>query len=429
MATAIGWLRPQFSLRALLLLFLVVGVGLRIYRQPWQERERSGFSRASGYHGRTVSYRKDWQGKPVKHGVESWYNAQGLVIYEGDYVDDQYVGFRRYSDSGTLLESVSDLAAAAAQAQRQSYAGGGNVVIEWERVGDPLHDDRIFLEWQNRAGNYLQSLVIDREQSQVSRWNGRPALEEAERLLADLPPAARSAWLAKSSDWNPPPLELPPPKTTKERIVRQLLGLSLADGILEFHETTYVRDIGNGHSPLVLEMHDSEQMYCSYRTLIGRSSRLLQAGATTAEKNQPFLFVLLQRLAAEDYTLLARYGVLVVVPISKVQTPLDPSGVLAIQFPAGSAEERAWLEEIEPTIGDQMYQRTIPGLFQKTPVRINVSKVNPFHIGEADRDDLSLIIPSGLPRIRRSRRDLLGSMLWANHLRVEQREGELLVRY
>lgn len=56
--------RLQFSLRAMLLLTALVGVAVVVYRWPWKEMNVSGFETI------TTEYRRGWNGKPVKNGLQ-----------------------------------------------------------------------------------------------------------------------------------------------------------------------------------------------------------------------------------------------------------------------------------------------------------------------------------------------------------------------
>src|SRR5690242_12071498 len=102
-------LRPQFSLRGLLLLMLFVGAGLVVYRWPWEVEEKLTTGEI-----RRTQYRRAWNGKAVKHGQEvsgdlaavggseCWYEdgdlrlkrtwTNGVVDSENHYLNGQLHG-------------------------------------------------------------------------------------------------------------------------------------------------------------------------------------------------------------------------------------------------------------------------------------------------------------------------------------------------
>src|SRR5690349_21236113 len=99
------WFRLQFSLRAVLVLMALVGIGLVIYRWPWERVLNFPLDKAEGFaipldsglfHGAlgpapdfreekaiparvVTTFRRDWRGKPIAHGPHRYYVAGVLL--------------------------------------------------------------------------------------------------------------------------------------------------------------------------------------------------------------------------------------------------------------------------------------------------------------------------------------------------------------
>jgi hypothetical protein len=93
------FLRPQFSLRAILLLMGFVGVALAIWRWPWQEDvPASYFPRLDAppefvsMHAKIVrtrmQFRRGWWGERLKYGPAESFDEQGRLIARQNFHDD-----------------------------------------------------------------------------------------------------------------------------------------------------------------------------------------------------------------------------------------------------------------------------------------------------------------------------------------------------
>lgn len=99
------WFRPQISLRTLLLLMLLVGVGLTVYRWPWEEQSQHQIGKTGDIadYVRTAHYRRSWRGPPVKHGLEQVTRNKKMTL-QAQYEEGLLQGPRRvYTNSGKLL--------------------------------------------------------------------------------------------------------------------------------------------------------------------------------------------------------------------------------------------------------------------------------------------------------------------------------------
>src|SRR5262245_34922987 len=104
-------LRWQLSLRMLLFLMLLVGIGLTVFRWPWVEIKQrdvvshplpvNPFSSAPpekqevlySYEQRTT-FRRNWRGQPVRHGVEQFWR-DGRLWHDAHYYDGDLHGPQR----------------------------------------------------------------------------------------------------------------------------------------------------------------------------------------------------------------------------------------------------------------------------------------------------------------------------------------------
>lgn len=405
-------LRIRFSLRMLLLMTTLVAIGLAIYRRPWTESESAGrgnFNAASGFYGRTVSYRYDLQGNRVKHGVETWYNARGGVFYEGYYVNGEYTGYRQFNVAGQLIEELKNRQEANEQGTRCKPYPSGQVMVQWQR----LDQSQTSYEWQTRDGTTLQSLVIDRR-SGLTRWNGLAPLAEAERLLAELPdPSMQKAWLMPSAEWVWDKRKIMPLTHTNSEVT-ELRG---------FGGNIFRRNLGGDNGQLFLQTREmslgcDSQFELNYELLLSTSVK---------DDQQPFLLDLVQRLAEDDYTLQLRFGLLAVVPINRENLrDFDSFGITDVQFPTGSAEEKAWLEPIQQINSDNFQRHDyLKQLFAGTPIRIESPAA-----GELEPRPLPVreFTTPELPCLR-SRRDQLGSFLLQRRMRVVQKDGVLQLSF
>lgn len=88
--------RLQFSLRAVLLLMLLCGIALNVYRWPWVEERPFVMLVGSDelQYQRQTTFHRDWRAQPVKHGPERvWRN--GHLLHEAHFYESELHGPRR----------------------------------------------------------------------------------------------------------------------------------------------------------------------------------------------------------------------------------------------------------------------------------------------------------------------------------------------
>ncbi len=184
-------MKLQFSLRGLLLLMAIVGAALAFYRWPWKETKVNGVETIA------TEYRRNWNGKAVKHGVQvktttlnpvsstqAWYSDDELrrrcSLLNGVVVNDTY--YRDGKAHGPYL------AIHGSRVVRGQYHQGKKVG-SWQQShrqvlqnqkwrNDQLHGRRT---WTTPEGRLLHS--AEYEAGRLIRWNGQPADAELRRLV------------------------------------------------------------------------------------------------------------------------------------------------------------------------------------------------------------------------------------------------------
>lgn len=183
--------RMQFSLRAMLLLMGIVGVALAVFRWPWQETR---FSDAKSI---TTEYRRGWNGKAVKHGVQVETTTSNRALSTQAWYSDDELQRRCSLLNGTVVEDAY-YRDGKAHGPYKSIRPRGNVrgqYLQGKKIGRWHEERRQVLrsdEWQNDqlhgrrtwttpAGRLLQS--AEYEAGRLIRWNGQPADAELRRLV------------------------------------------------------------------------------------------------------------------------------------------------------------------------------------------------------------------------------------------------------
>lgn len=215
MRTVVRFLRPQFSLRAILLLMGIVGVALAVWRWPWQEESkqhpkleaapeclamhnsiaRTRMQYRRGWWGEQLRYGVaesfDWEGRIVArqtwyddalHGPEIWYDLAGRPIVEQNRRNNVRSGPFRYGDGFRWKMS--------GQFERALRTGQCRDEEEWqsgvtvERIGQyldgKLHGPCTWLVAE--TGEVLQRGVF--ELGAIVEWNGQPVQNHLEQWAA-----------------------------------------------------------------------------------------------------------------------------------------------------------------------------------------------------------------------------------------------------
>lgn len=91
----------QISLRMLLLLMFLVGVGLTIFRWPWVEVDQiveyTGSGRELATIERRTTYRRNWRAEKVKNGLSQSF-VENRLQSEEHYYEGEFHGAQRYYD-------------------------------------------------------------------------------------------------------------------------------------------------------------------------------------------------------------------------------------------------------------------------------------------------------------------------------------------
>ena len=92
--------RLQFSLRALLLLTLLVGVGLTVYRWPWKVEKVNALGLTT-----TTTYHRGWNGKSLRHGLEV--ENKPIYAWHRWYFEDELQRERIMLGNTVIAETTS----------------------------------------------------------------------------------------------------------------------------------------------------------------------------------------------------------------------------------------------------------------------------------------------------------------------------------
>ena len=386
--------RPQFSLRALLILMAVVGAAIVVYRWPWTE------TKVVSSETITTQYRRGWTGKALKHGVQRT-TSSSPIVQEDWYEDDELRRKRSvqgdivYNDQsfrgGQLDGPYFDLGSTSTT--RGSYRLGkkdgawqysGHQVIEDEvRRNGERHGPRT---WKTPQGRVLQT--TEYEDGRLTHWNEQPFEEEFRRWLMTAIPDVG--------------------------VQRKMLA-------------TLVRPYAGNPN-----LHYGEQL-----NFVGKSGELLvvQWDHDLAEKNTRFSAPsigesILMGALDQSHILSYRYGLLHAVPITPQEVDWhDRTGVYDIRFPPGSAAEQYWLSPDQKhlwrhaSLADGFTNLFNPE--EDSPVQADLSNVT-------DLSELRRIVtgPTRLNRVPafpRIRRDLAGQYLNRAGYRCELRDGKLVI--
>ena len=439
--------RLQFSLRVLLALMFLLGVGLAIYRWPWVEtkqRQIGNVERAPDIADyRTITtYRRGWNGQPMRHGLEQLFRNQKLIGEANYYDGEQHGRSRRYTNGGKL---VTEVHYHSGQLYGPFRTGAGQ---QWTWIG-----------------NYVRNQP-DGEWRYLTEWNALivPRPPTIERLHSSQPLLPET-----SIPYRPRHLGKRPPPDMVWRIQHWRRGLR--EGIWRWetptgevlHQAEFRDDVlVRWNSQPVVEqfwqwlkeakLHpETRQLLLASRTArveqtVASASELqfqVQGEAGEPDPKVPLVVYIdagemfsgfsikrecrelvstLCELACENgYAFDCRYGTLWLVPhVDPAPEFVDPTGVLQIEFDEGSPQARDWQAELAvcenwnyaPTIVEQIFEGTSirkqESIFQGIPFDGRQPPPLLYH---------------------RSRRDALGFVLYRAGYQCEYRGGELVLRH
>lgn len=384
--------RLQFSLRALLVLMALVGVGIVVYRRPWTVEVEDKESRT------TSQYRRAWNGKPVKHGVEIKQFFGGFTWHhwfeEGQLLKEQ--GFR----SGALIceshwrngkmhgpfwskgdeERVGDY-------DQGELHGKWTVTSSDEIRHEEYHHGKVHgrQEWRTRAGRVLQTAEFD--QGRLVKWNDREVAAEVRR------------WVETNVT------------DTEQRVtlLTPINGSNVSRGaITNFGETVY--EVGSPTRQL--------------NVLWGMGIPEIED-----RMGSPLCEALLETALLTNQTLTYRFNTVFILPIEADHLDWqDRTGVADVQFEKDSPQEHAWLEPrsvnafLNVPEGDRFQRIFEP--YSTTGIDIDATAIadlsKKYSIGSGPA-------PPG-PFPEHPRRDLLGIFLELGGYYCEQQGNTLVIK-
>lgn len=382
--------RWQFSLRALLLFTLVVGVAITVYRWPWEEETDA--SRVSRIKTR---YHRGWNGAPVKHGLEVERMANHSLVWrrrwdEGDLRSEQILEAGVITSERTYHKGQLNGAFWAQGGESRAtgeyrdgkrhgkwtYENAEHVVNEhW--LNGMRHGSRI---WTASDGRVLQQAKYER--GRLVQWNGRPAATELRRWLE-----------AEVTDTE----------------LRQILSMTVR------HRSETQQRL-HQYRELVYSAGQPARHFGVYWDTSYPESESDPTGNSVGE-------AILEDALHNSHTLAYRFGILHVIPITAAALDWqDRTGVYDVQFEPSSEQEKFWHEKVaaNPFLLDRPAERFQALLYSETEhiIEIDVSAIATPH-----ENVVGGSLPPGFPRIRR---DVLGQ-----HLNLEgcycQQRGNLLV--
>lgn len=365
-------MKLQFSLRALLLLMALGGAAMVSYRWPWKETQVSGDEMIS------TEYRRGWNGKPVKHGLQvtrslrdsdfttqKWFVDDELLrsLEKGvEFTDAYYRDQKLHGPYSRKSEKYSTHGQHRAGKKvgrwKTIYA---DVMQEDEWQAGKLHGHKT---WTTPQGRLLQS--ADFEDDRLVRWNGQPAAAEFQRWLIAAMPASES----------------------RQQLLETLSSRDDITMVLSHGNLRFYRDLPHSHPLFHVDARDPLVI----RNLPGR---LL--GET-----------MLEELLKASLVLTYRFERFKELPSTPEHLDWkDRTGVYEIRFEPGSKEEEFWLGRgvIDASFAKRTRSRLKGMLYARREIQI------PF-----DTTAIDAFEPAREPSINeydppRTRRDLVGHYL------------------
>jgi hypothetical protein len=391
--------RLQFSLRMLLLLTAIVALGLTIFRWPWEttivDQDIS----------RTTRYRRGWNGKPLKNGPETVVSNDSQRKFSEALYEDGILRREQLFGGDGLLSSEKIYFPERGETLERHFGinHDRSTIAEIKIAADGL---RVRREWRTTAGKLLESADYERktrqEDFQLRQWNDRPCDEVFQELLSLLPPSQQDLWRMHT------------------RLSNYFIDSYLGDATFRF----------SAGLPLHVDSPAAEPEAGLPPFQRGKSF------LSPSHVDTPLIQDLFAHARSQHQTLQCRFGVICLVPIhAENMTPVDPTGVLSVQFNEGSRQKSAWLELVRCM--DQRVTSPAQRLqlfFAETGIEIDVSQIDlpaekqPTVQGFDGPKEPDSTWP-GMPDFsyRRTRRDTLGMFLWTHRLRVEQQGNKLIV--
>jgi hypothetical protein len=405
------FVRPRFSLRMLLLFMLMLAISLAIFRWSWEE------TTVRKDDVRTTTFRRGWNGRPLKHGPERTV-THAQQLNSAAFYDEGALRLQKEYDPSGNLRRVKQLFPEEGRELEKEYveSPSGTIICESEMFQS---QGRYRYRWTTLDGELLESQAYQHDAAnkttRLTHWNGLPIEEAMAKFTAALPDEpTRQSWLQKRrangattiADLGDTTLQLRPftgaPVGTVAPQADQLL----------FH----IANIDSGKRAGELEVFFVIQ------------SIMLMGSREPANKS--LLEQILRDFASSNATLRCRYGIVCLVPIDKQTLAEDDlAGVLQVTFTAGSEQEKDWLQlaRAMPT-KISAHADTVQEFLEGASFEFDVSQMQGVEPPQVSNNEATLVnFERPTPdEILRPRRDILGIFLWRNNYCVKQ-EGNKLI--
>lgn len=333
-------------------------------------------------------------------------DSTGMAAYENEYVEGVLVRQRSFDSAGNLL--IDQFHFPGREEHRALYYG--NLATEGfiiETTWDANH--RVREECRTPAGVVLDSHAgiitggspwldhtgrISGGVLVLSEWNGEPIADKMNRLLAQLPKVEeRLAWK----------LPLDTQSSTKHFMGDETYHVSI--------------DPAASRVPFCSGRRSTHQAGIFGGVVARQRDRDLY---TPSAPRQPVSYELLDLAHSWNRTLRVRFGILTLVPINAdLPNEQDPTGALAVEFAAGSIQEKAWLKPVIHMQQDvEPHAKRIEKFFAGTGIEVDASRVKLFDQTLPKASDATCLRP---------RRDVLGTFLLVSNYRIEQHGAQLVL--
>jgi hypothetical protein len=414
-----------------LILMLLAGVGLTVYRWPWVETNRRPRSDPFGPEATTteenrVTYRRNWRGMKMKHGPaqkflggklwseqyfydgelqgpERDFNREGQVTREKHFRSGQVHGAFRVGDGKAWLiqgqyERGERNGAWQYLVPRGLNPDGAEYVIRADPLEPHHHLERSVAvpqpaqlvrgEWSHNQRHGKWSWETDGkvthteefDHDELVRWNGKP-------IVADF-----WQWVQEQND----------PQLSAELAAANMTNWNYSD-----------QSYGSILHRLCFEADNARVFVYPHKLVIKREP----------ERRGRLIPALCEFAARNDLAFVYRYGGLWLVHEGDQDKPfLDPTGVDKIAFAAGSRQERAWNEAVPIDSCDHCAGDCLENVLGNSEIQYEVRNLDltlaKFHSLYGPHERLFTV----------RRRDALGFVLYLIGCRCELRGQTLVIQ-
>ena len=392
--------RLQFSLRLLLLSITATGIGLAIFRWPWEEVHH-GSSTIT-----TTNYRRAWNGTALRHGPAETRQTDGSERTESIYRDDVLIKEREFRPENVLVKERLFFPEIGETLERSYETVRGESLIVESRQS--LLGGRTSTQWKTTHGTTLQS--YEHGPGTPHRWNERSVEDGLHDLLKNgiADERIRAEWQRV--------------RFASDLIQYEDLGDGTFCGVrttgsIEQPDRSLFEDTYLGETRVNFHRAEAKQL-----TNVERNLFIYELSRQHRDNHQhPTVELLLQQALRADYTLVVRFDTVCVVPICSAELATeDPTGVMDVKFSEDSSQQKEWLDLQDSVVRDSSCRLRIEKLFAGSSIEIDARVVVDPHPFPFRRT------PTLTPHFR-SRRDILGLCLWYHGYRVEQQGNKLIV--